>query len=199
MLTKLFLGVFALALAWLWWRWTSVGRGARKRDEALLRELDPVFGRFDSGTPVSVSDIEPLAAKSHLRSMVHAALQHMGKGDLFPPQYLTRVADAEATLARWLMHPNELQAAPEAIEYLQSVPSDAWGRPGEFLVFRYRMPADHWAPGWLLGLAGPYFAGDEPYCSHAGAFSRAGDRDGETNIPELVSWYAGMMQKKSPS
>ena len=44
MLTKLFLGVFALALAWLWWRRTSVERGARKRDEALLRELDPVFG-----------------------------------------------------------------------------------------------------------------------------------------------------------
>jgi len=67
-----------------------------------------------------------------------------------------------------------------------------------FLVYRYRMPAGHWAAedGWLLGLAGPFAKGDPPYEGPAGAFSRCSDKHGVVKPEELVNWFIGMAKGK---
>jgi hypothetical protein len=59
------------------------------------------------------------------------------------------------------------------------------------------MPAGHWSSTeWQLGLAGPFFPGEQPYQSVAGGFSRAGDTLEKVTPGELVDWYVDMMRKK---
>ncbi len=96
------------------------------------------------------------------------------------------------------MHPNELQDAPSEIQVVEEVDRDLQGERGKFLVFRYRMPAGHWAEkdGWLVGLAGPFFDKDVPYSGLAGAFSRCGDKFGEVKPLELIDWYIGIVTRK---
>jgi hypothetical protein len=45
------------------WRWTSVGRGMRQRNEKLLVRLDPIGKKLEAGQTVSPQEIEDLAAK----------------------------------------------------------------------------------------------------------------------------------------
>ena len=72
------------------------------------------------------------------------------------------------------------------------------GKEVEFYVYRYRMPAGHWAAkdAWLLGLAGPNTGAAEPYSEMPGAFFRAADIDGKVKPSDLVDWYTGMLRQK---
>jgi hypothetical protein len=61
---------------------------------------------------------------------------------------------AEAQLAYWMMHPNELKEAPEAIEFVESIRRPTQQEYLEFLFFRYRMNDSHWqrkTVGFRLG------------------------------------------------
>lgn len=103
------LAVLAVLLAgFVYWRWTSVKRGADQRDEKLLAQLDPVGKKFDAGAPVSREEIEALAARPELRYVMYPVFRHMNKSDLLPGQYNSTVSQGEAALAYWMMHPNEL-------------------------------------------------------------------------------------------
>ena len=97
-----------------------------------------------------------------------------------------------------MMHPNELQAAPEKIELVETVRRHVDGRDAQFHVYRFRMPAGHWAAkdGWELGLAGPMPESAEPYLEMPGAFSRGGDIEGKVKPAELVDWYVDMLRQK---
>ncbi|HEY3517052.1 MAG TPA: hypothetical protein VGL98_08390 [Gammaproteobacteria bacterium] len=129
--------------------------------------------------------------------MLYTLLSHYGRVDLFPVEFLRKEKEAEAVLAYWLQHPNELQSAPDAIEHVETVRHAYTNAAAEFFVFRYRMPAGHWAgTDWLVGLAGPFLADEKPYESIAGGFSRAGDVFGKTDIKELVRWYAGTHERR---
>jgi len=130
--------------------------------------------------------------------MLFATLREMKRPDLLPTNYSSSVAQGESALAYWMMHPNELQAAPEKIELVETIKRLLDGREAEFHVFRFRMPAGHWAAkdDWELGLAGPMAAGAEPYTEMPGAFSRGGDIDGKTKPAELVDWYIDMLRQK---
>lgn len=195
-LTSILIGVGALVL-FVAWRYSSVARGARKRDEALLKRLDPLAARFDAKEVVTASDIAQLASQPELREMLYALVSHYGRADLFPAEFLRKERQAEAVLAYWLQHPNELQAAPEAMEYLETVRHAYANAEAEFFVFRYRMPAKHWAgTDWLVGLAGPFLADEKPFESVAGGFSRAGDVFGKTDIQQLVRWYASTHERR---
>lgn len=194
------LAAVAIALlALVWWRWTSVGRGARQRDEKILQLLDPLGERLEKKERIPPGEVADLAAKPHVRPLLYAMLTHFERLDLFPARYLDTASQGEAELAYWLMHPNELQDAPEQIELVESIVTALGdeGERGEFLVFRYTMRQGHWAAkdGWLLGVAGPYSQDDVPY-SGAGAFSRAGDKYGEVGPNELVDWYIGLLSRK---
>jgi hypothetical protein len=190
--------IVLLLVSFLIWRWTSVARGARQRDEKLLTQLDTIGKRLDAGQPVSAQEIEALAAHPEIRYMLFAALREMKRSDLLPTRYSSSVAQGESALAYWLMHPNELKDAPEAIEFVETTKRVVDGQEADFHIYRYRMAAGNWAAknGWMLGLAGPMLVGPEPYTEMPGAFSRAGDVDGKVKPSELVDWYIGMLRQK---
>lgn len=180
------------------WRFTSVARGARQRDEKLLVRIDPIARRIDAGEAVSPGEVAALAAHPEMRYLLFMALRRMDRAELLPTAYSSSVAQGEAALAYWMMHPNELQDPPELIEHVETVTRTVDGREADFHVYRYRMPATHWAGshGWQLGVTGPMAADSEPYSSLPGAFSRAGDVEGKVSPPELVDWYVGMLRQK---
>ena len=153
------------------WRWTSVGRGMRLRDERLLVRLDPVAKRIQDGEVVSPEEIERMAARPEIRFMLFAMLRELKRPELIPDNYSSSVAQGESALAYWMMHPNELQDAPEEIGLVETVKRPIRGEEAEFHVYRFKMPAGHWAAkdGWLLGLAGPIKQGVEPYSETLGA------------------------------
>jgi hypothetical protein len=190
--------ILVLLLVFILWRLTSVGRGMRQRDEKLLVRLDPIGKKIETGQAVSPQEIEILAARPEIRFMLFAMLREMKRPELLPTQYSSSVAQGESALAYWMMHPNELQDAPESIELVETVKRPVDGQEADFHVYRYKMPAGHWAAkdGWLLGLAGPMRRGVGPYSEMLGAFSRAGDIDGKVKPSELVDWYVDMLRQK---
>lgn len=54
--------VLVLLVLFIVWRWTSVGRGMRQRDERLLVRLDPLAKRMETGQAVSPQEVETVAA-----------------------------------------------------------------------------------------------------------------------------------------
>src|SRR5689334_22538362 len=110
-----------LLLVFVAWRWTSVARGARQRDEKLLARIDPIGRKIDSGQSVSPQEIDSLAARPEIRYVLFAVLRRMNRTDLLPTKYSSPVAQGESALAYWMMHPNELQDAPETIELVETV------------------------------------------------------------------------------
>jgi hypothetical protein len=189
--------VVVLLGAFVWWRYTSVARGAATRDEALLSVLDPVATQLDAGGPVSAETIAHLAARPELRVMLHALLSHYTRLDLFPTAYLNRSSEAESAFAYWALHPNELKAVPASIQPVATLARSLGSRSAQFVVLRYQMPPDHWAgTDWQLGLAGPFFSEDPPYPATAGAFSRSGDRAGAISPDALVDWYVSILNQK---
>jgi hypothetical protein len=197
MILKIAACVGVAFIAFVLWRLASVARGASARDQQLLRRLDPLAARFDRKEQVPPEEIRAICAAPELRSMLYAMLGHYQALNLFPKEYLSQVSQAEATLVYWMLHPNELRAAPSAIEPLESMGRTISGKPATFYVFRYRMPEGHWAgSNWLLGLSGPFFAEDKPYEAAAGGFSRAGDVVGKIAPAELVDWYIGILRQQ---
>ena len=183
--------------AYVAWRWTSVARGRRQRDEKLLAQLDPIGKKVDTGETIAPEEIDALAARPEIRHMLFTVLREMGRADLLPKQYSSTAEQGASALAYWMMHPNELQDAPERIELVETVTETVDGKNADFFVYRFRMPDGHWAgAGWLLGLAGPMAVGEEPYTSLPAAFSRAGDEEGKIRPRELVAWYVGMLRQK---
>jgi hypothetical protein len=196
------IGVLGVAFAvFVWWRYTSVARGARQRDEKIHQMLDPIGERLARKQPVSPDEVAALADRPQVRPMLYAMLKHYERLDLFPARYLDVKSQGEAQLAYWMMHPNELHDAPEKIELVETFTRQlgADGETGEFLVFRYKMAEGHWAArdGWILGMAGPFLKDDVPYSGIAGGFSRVGDKHGEADPNELVDWYIGMCVRKA--
>jgi hypothetical protein len=192
-------GLILLFVLFILWRLSSVGRGRRQRNERILKLLDPLGQKLDAGEPVSVEEVREFARRPETRHMLFTILREMNRSDLLPDDFNAPIQQAEAALVFWMMHPNELQDPPETMEHLQDVRHTVNGRDATIHVFRYRMPADHWAgkDGWLLGLAGPVDAEAEPYSELPAAFSRCGDKEGDITPEDLVAWYVGLMKQKS--
>jgi hypothetical protein len=185
-------------VAFICWRYTSVARGARQRDEKLLVVLDPIAEKLSKKEPVTAEEIANLSRQPQYRPMLYHLLKHFERLDLFPAEALRIAAQGAGILAYWMMHANELQDAPDQIELVEEVERDLQGERGRFLVFRYRMPPGHWAErdGWLLGLAGPFLDKDLPYSGVAVGFSRCADKHGEVKPPELIDWFIGVVARK---
>jgi hypothetical protein len=193
------IAVGILIVAFIWWRYTSVARGARQRDEKLMAVLDPLAQKLSKKEPVTAEEIANLSRQPQYRPMLYQLLKHYERLDLFPADALSIQAQGAGILAYWMMHPNELQDAPSEIELVEEIEKDIQGERARFLVHRYRMPSGHWAgdDGWTLGLAGPFVANDVPYSGLAAGFSRCGDKHGEVKPEELIDWFVGMVTRKS--
>jgi hypothetical protein len=192
-LTYFFIAFGILIVAFLWWRFTSVARGARQRDQRLLAVVDPIAERLEKKETVAADEIADLSRQPQFRPMLYQMLRVFERLELFPIQDLSIQAQGEAALAYWMMHPNELQDAPSEIVLVEEIERDLTDGKGKFLIFRFRMPSGHWAEkdGWLLGLAGPFFKGDPPYSGVASGFARCTDKFGEVKPSELVDRYVG--------
>jgi len=191
---RVLLGLAVLVILFFIRQHLSVRRGIRNRDAALFQQLVPVAEALESGTSLDPALVARLAAVAELRGPLYRMLASHGRQNLFPQQYLNRDAEGIHVLTHWMLHPHELQAAPESIEPLATLTRAVAGRPGEFRVYRYRMPAGHWAgQQWLLGLAGPFFDGEEPYHSVAGGFSRVSDVQGKVSPDALADWYVKLV------
>jgi hypothetical protein len=184
------LGIVAALAAFVVWRLGSVRRGARQRDARILRELAEIEAALRANREVPAADIAPLAARPHLRRLLFGMLRQYEKTELFPEDHLSRRSQAEAALVYWLMHPNELQDAPAELQHVVTLPRDVHGKRAEFEVFRYKMPARHWAGSeWILGLAGPFFADDTPYAGVAAGWSVASETEGRATPESVLDGY----------
>jgi hypothetical protein len=192
--------VVVLVAAFIVWAVAAGRRGMRKRDGKLLARLDPVVEKIRAGDAVSPQEVEVLAARPELRFMLFALLREAQRPAFVPSRYSSSAAQGESALAYWMMHPNELQDAPETIECVETIRRTVDGQEADFHVYRYRMPAGHWAAeeGWILGVAGPMKPDAEPYADMPGAFSRARDVEGKVTPSELVDWYVGTLGRKGP-
>ena len=95
--------IFVLFAAFVWWRYTSVARGARQRDEKILPLIDPIGEKLAAGQQLTVEEVEVVANRSYARPFLYAALKHFERLDLFPQQYTTPEAQAESKLVYWMM------------------------------------------------------------------------------------------------
>lgn len=190
--------VGATLIAFVVWRYTSVARGARNRDEQLIALVQPIGQKLANGESPSPREVENLAASPPLRGFLYELLKQYERLDLFPEKFRGEQAQAEARLVYWMMHPNELQDAPALLELVETVNRKIENENCRFHVFKYKMPVGHWAgKDWLLGVVGPYIDGEPPYTGIASAFSRCADKFGVVAPGELVDWYVAMVTRRS--
>lgn len=195
---KIIITVVAIIIAFIIWRLISVFRGANQRDKKLMERIDGILKRIRAGETVSTQEVDALAAHPENRYILFAALRQINKDDLFPVSYSSSISQGESALAYWMMHPHELQDAPEKIEFIETFKRHVNDHESDFHVYRYKMPPGHWAAkdGWILGLTGPMTIESAPYSALPGAFSRVGDIEGTVTPTELVDWYIGMLRQK---
>jgi hypothetical protein len=176
-------------------------RQADKRDEALWQLLQPAGERLLNGEAVDAAEVHRLAQRPATRSVLLALLRNTGHAELFPPELLTRRAEAECTMAAWLMLPNEMQSEPSELSLMEIVERPFRGQLSEIYVFKFKMPANHWAGSeWQMGVVGPFVADEAPFAGRFGAFSRSSDdRPGVTEPGALVDWYLQMVDRKFPA
>jgi hypothetical protein len=171
---RIVLGVLGLIGLFVVWRVYATVAGGRRSYQALLARIAPITQAFGAGREPSQSDLMAFASDWRTRRVLHDVLDHQDKLHLFPRQYLTWEAVAEADMALWLSHPNELGALPDELELVTRVPRPGGGDNGQYFVFRFRTKPPHWAAekGWTAGIAGPYDTSQEPRPHAPGTFSR---------------------------
>jgi hypothetical protein len=179
------------------WRLIATFLATKRRDRLVYEKVAPVIAQIESGKEPDAAAIAKLAEQSVTRRALHEALKGFDREDLFPKQFLTRQAAAEADLSYWLLHPNELDSEPDALELMATLKREYKDMPLEYYIFRYRMLEPHWAAadGWMVGIAGPYLEDSRLYCWAPGTFSTFEKYDSKTP-GEHVDWLHEMMIKK---
>jgi hypothetical protein len=180
-----FLGILGLALLGALIYIGLIVRMVRKgtrRDRKVLALLQPVLDAVNGDREPEPDYIARFAADPLTRGRLYDILEETGRTDLFPERYYSAPAFAEADLAYWLAHPNELGQAPAEIELMGTVSRARASKVGDYYVFRFRTRPPHWAAsdGWLAGIAGPYAAGEPLDTSVSGTFSRLEPFDGRS-------------------
>jgi hypothetical protein len=156
------------------------------------------------GRDVDASVLRRVAESSEARSWLFDELKRLGKRQLFPSEWATQPALAEAEMVRWLVYPTELGRAPDQIE-LMKVVSDDYGPPDgvlEWYLFRFRTKPPHWSAkdGWMAGVAGPFRKADAPstvaYGDTFSKFTRWGSLTPEQHVAEVRELMTDWRQRK---
>jgi hypothetical protein len=188
------LGLVALLVVWRLYATIAGGERAYNR---LLAEIAPITRALAAGHDPAEADLVTFASDRRTRRVLYDVLDHQRKLHLFPRQFLTWEAMAEADLAAWLNHPNELGSPPDEMELMTRARDP--GVDTHYFLFRFRMRPPHWAAkdGWLAGVAGPYDLSQEPKPYGPGTFSRFESFDSRT--PEQhVEMIDGLTSKRRP-
>jgi hypothetical protein len=172
LLVYILLGVVGAALALFLLLWLNTVRATLKLDRQLDKEIAPAIRAARRGGPDAAAVLAEFAERLDTRNHLYAKLEKMGRADLFPAEYRSLDKIAASDLARWLLHPNELGAAPAETELVRELPVVEGPKIGSLFLFRFRTDPSHWAAdrGWMAGVAGPYWDG-EAAVSAGGTFS----------------------------
>lgn len=190
-------GVLGLVVAFVVWRLYATYAGGRRAYMQLASRIAPVAEAIGAGRDPSQADLLKFASDRNTRQVLHDLLTQQGKLQLFPREFLTWEAMAEANLIGWLNHPNELGSPPDEIEVMTRVTAPR--AEGHYFVFRYRMAAPHWAAkdGWMAGVAGPYDLTREPAPYGRGTFSRFEPYDSRTPEEHVEVTHGAVIERKT--
>jgi hypothetical protein len=83
---------------------------------------------------------------------------YMDDTSKFPVEFATELSAAETDMIIWLMHPNELDARPAVIEFVEKIDMKYDSITLTYYLFRYKTDKSHYAyeNGWMAGVSGPY-------------------------------------------
>lgn len=167
------LGLVALgALAFIL-LWVNAVRASVKRDLLLEKLIAPAMEAAQQNSTAAGELIARHAAEPATRNYLYGKLREIGRAERFPAEFRTLEKIAESDLVGWLMHPNELASAPAEIQLVRRVPVLENEKSGCCFLFRFRAAEEHWAAarGWMSGVAGPYWDGEEPAQAARDTFS----------------------------
>ena len=189
-------GLFALIVILVLWLLYRAYAGGKRAYARLAARLGPVAHAIAAGRTPSHADLVSFAADRQTRKVLYELLDQHGKTQLFPPEFLTWEAMAEAHLVGWLNHPNELGSSPDEIELMAKVPTPRGD--GHYFVFRYRMAAPHWAArdGWMAGVAGPCDVSQPPTPYARGTFSRFEPYDSRTPEEHVEVTHRAVIERR---
>lgn len=167
------LGVLGVALSLFILGWMNAIRASLVRDRKLDELIRPAIEAVQEKRPFAQDRVKELAEAPATRNHLFARLTELGRADLFPSGCRSIEKVAESDLARWLMHPNELGAAPSSMELMRRIAVRGEEKGGTAFRFRFRTDPSHWAfsRGWMAGVAGPYWDDGEAPDSASGTFS----------------------------
>jgi hypothetical protein len=194
--------VVLLVAAFFAWLVRAAHAGGRKAYLALAARIDGVEQRLVAKQDPEPEDLERFARDRETRKVLYDALEHHGRLALFPLQYMTAEAMAEADLVLWLAHPNELGTPPDEIELMATLPAPGDAVPNRrCFVFRYRTKPPHWAAkdGWLAGVAGPFPVEGVVSSSASGTFSRFEPYDSRTPEEHVQVTYQRVIEPQRNS
>jgi hypothetical protein len=146
------------------------GLGHLRRSEATVEhrkwsEIDDplvqcelLVARLRRGEDVATEELEMVAGDFEARPVLYERLSELGRTMLFPAQWATQSAFAEADMVRWLSFATELGEPPDRIELMERLEATANDERGAFFVFRFAAKDGD----WLAGVSGPFQVDDEP-------------------------------------
>lgn len=167
------IGVLGLLLSLFIMLWLNAIRASGVRNRQLDKMVQPAVDAAGKNLPAARELVAELAKHPGVRNHLFRKLKEIGSADIFPEHYRAIEKIAESDLARWLMHPNELRAVPDEMELVRAISVREEEKSGSVFLFRFRMNAPHWAAenGWMAGVAGPYWEGDDAPDFAVGTFS----------------------------
>jgi hypothetical protein len=180
------LGVSLYLLLWL-----NLMRAESSADEKVLDTARSAVDAVRKDRPDAREIVARSAEVPLIRNYLYVELKQMGKADLFPISCRTVEKVAESSMVRWLAHANELNGVPSKIELISRVSVRRAEGTGAVFFFRFRSEPPHWAArkGWMMGIAGAYWDGEELPEVASGTFSQFIPLDEmpvEKQIPRLL-------------
>jgi hypothetical protein len=172
--------------------------------ESAVHLLDPwiklwgAMGLISRGRSVDPQVFRQIAEWAECRLPLARELQALDRSDLFPADFLNQPSLAEAALVEWLIVPTELGRAPDEIRQLELLPMETDDGVADLYVFAFRTHPPHWLSekDWVVGVAGPFLASDQPTFEGLGAtFSRfepLSDRPLEEHVEVLLDTVDGI-------
>lgn len=179
--------------AWLSCIHTFEAAGVEGEYRARVAPIDAALAAGRSPDPALVDE---LARDRVTRAYLAEVLEERGRTELLPPEHASIEARAEADLARWLVYPTELDAAPADMELAAIARLDDPSHgPVRYLALRFTAPPGHWATdrGWMFGISGPWpleGAGSLGAITATGTFSEL-EGYSEENVRALVARIHG--------
>jgi hypothetical protein len=191
------LGILSVALGLFILGWINAIRASVVRDRELDKLIRPAIEAVRENRPFAQDRVTELAEVPATRNHLFTRLIEMGRADIFPTACRAVEKVAESDLARWLMHPNELGAAPSNMELIRGITVQEEEKRGTVFLFRFRTDPSHWASksGWMAGVAGPYWDNGESPDPASGTFSELTPFD-QLTVEQHVDFLREALKKK---